>query len=282
MEVAVFVAVLAAAACHAGWNAVIKGGGDPLVTTAIVTIAAGMVGLPFWPFVGLPNAQAWPWVAASVAVHLVYFASLIEAYRHGDLGQVYPIARGGAPLMTGIASTLLIGEELSVPAWSGLLLLVAGVLLLSLRGGHALARFNWRGIGYALATAVTICAYTIVDGIGARASGSPASYTFAIFAGASLVMAGYLLARRGFAAALAGSRPQWRIGLFGGALQVASYGVAIWAMTVAPIAIVAALRETSVLFGALIAVVLLKEPLHATRLLAALLIVAGLVALRVG
>jgi len=281
MEVAVFVAVLAAAACHAGWNAVIKGGGDPLVTTAIVTIAAGMVGLPFWPFVGLPNAQAWPWVAASVAVHLVYFASLIEAYRHGDLGQVYPIARGGAPLMTGIASTLIVGEELSVLAWSGLLLLVAGVLLLSLRGGHALARFNWRGIGYALATAVTICAYTIVDGIGARASGNPASYTFAIFAGASLVMAGYLLARRG-AAALAGSRPQWRIGLFGGALQVASYGVAIWAMTVAPIAIVAALRETSVLFGALIAVVLLKEPLHAMRLVAALLIVAGLVALRLG
>jgi drug/metabolite transporter (DMT)-like permease len=279
MEPIVFFAVLGAAACHAGWNAVIKGGGDPLTTTAVVTIAAGVVGVPFWPFFGLPSAAAWPWVAASVVVHVFYFATLIEAYRHGDLSQVYPIARGGAPLMTGIASTLIIGEHLSSPAWVGLLLLVAGVLLLSLRGSDALARFNWHGIGYALATAVSICAYTIVDGMGARVSQNPAGYTMAIFLGCSLAMACYLFARRG-AAAFTGIRPQWRIGVFGGALQVISYGIAIWAMTVAPIAIVAALRETSVLFGALIALVVLKEPLRPIRLVAALLIVLGLVALR--
>lgn len=281
MEIAVFIAVLAAAACHAGWNAVIKGGGDPLMTTAIVTIAAGLVGLPLWPWFGLPNAAAWPWVVASIVVHLFYFASLIEAYRHGDLSQVYPIARGGAPLMTAAVSTAVIGEQLSPLAWGGLLLLVAGVVLLSLRGGDALAKFNWRGIGYALATAVTICAYTIVDGIGARASGNPASYTLAIFAGGSVAMAAYVLVRRGVAS-FSASGAQWRIGLFGGALQVTSYGIAIWAMTVAPIAIVAALRETSVLFGALIAVVILKEPLHAIRVVAAALIVAGLVAMRLG
>ena len=279
MEVAVFIAVLGAAACHAGWNAVIKGGGDPLMTTAIVTIAAGLVGLPLWPWAGLPSAAAWPWVIASIVVHLFYFASLIEAYRHGDLSQVYPVARGGAPLMTGIVSTFVVGEQLSALAWGGLLLLVAGVVLLSLRGGRGLSTFNRRGIGYALATAVTICAYTIVDGIGARASGNPASYTLAIFAGGSLAMAGYVIARRGVAG-IAASGPQWRVGLFGGGLQVVSYGIAIWAMTVAPIAIVAALRETSVLFATLIAVAILKEPLRASRVAAAVLIVIGLAAIR--
>jgi drug/metabolite transporter (DMT)-like permease len=281
MEATVFIAVLAAAACHAGWNAVIKGGGDPLKTTAIVSVAAGVVGLPLWPWLGVPNSAAWIWVIASVVVHLFYFVSLIEAYRHGDLSQVYPIARGGAPLMTAAASTLLIGEVLSPLAWGGLVLLVAGVVLLSVRGGDALAKFNWRAIGFALATAVTICAYTIVDGIGARVSGNPASYTLAIFAGSSVVMVGYVLVRRGGAGFAAGGR-EWGIALFGGALQVISYGIAIWAMTVAPIAIVGALRETSVLFGTLIAVIVLKEPMHATRMVAALLIVAGLVALRLG
>jgi drug/metabolite transporter (DMT)-like permease len=281
MEATVFIAVLAAAACHAGWNAVVKGGGDPLKTTAIVSIAAGVVGVPLWPWLGLPSPAAWPWVAASVVVHLFYFVSLIEAYRHGDLSQVYPVARGGAPLMTAVASTFVVGEQLSPLAWGGLVLLVAGVFLLSVRGGDALAKFNWRGIGYALATAVTICAYTIVDGIGARISGNPASYTLAVFAGCGAVMVGYVLMRRGRAGFVA-SGAQWRIALFGGALQVISYGIAIWAMTVAPIAIVAALRETSVLFGALIAVVVLKEPMHPTRIAAALLIVAGLIALRLG
>ena len=101
MDSYVFLAVLAAAACHAGWNAVIKGGGDPLMSTAVIAMAAGVVGLPLLPVVGLPSLAAWPWVIASIVVHLFYFIALIEAYRHGDLSQVYPIARGSAPLMTG-------------------------------------------------------------------------------------------------------------------------------------------------------------------------------------
>jgi drug/metabolite transporter (DMT)-like permease len=210
MEIAVFAAVLAAAACHAGWNAVVKAGGDPLATTAIVTIAAGLVALPLWPWIGLPPAEALPWVIASVIVHVFYFASLIEAYKHGDLSQVYPIARGAAPLMTAIASTFVVGEHLSEVAWSGLLLLVLGVLLLSLRGGDALAKFNWRGIGFALATAVTICAYTLVDGIGARLSGNSVAYTQAIFFGCSLAMLAYVLARRG-TAVFEGIGGQWRM-----------------------------------------------------------------------
>jgi drug/metabolite transporter (DMT)-like permease len=278
MDLAVFLAVLAAAACNAGWNAVVKGGGDALVTAAIMSVCGGLVSLPFLFVVGLPNAAAWPWVGASVVIHLVYFASLIEAYRHGDLGQIYPLARGGAPLMTGIASAIWVGEQLDAVAWAGLLLLVAGVLTLSL-GRSGTGRFNARGVGFASMTAVTISAYSIVDGLGARASGNAASYTLFLFIGCAVVMALYAVARRG-TSALAVDGRRWRIGLFGGGMQVVSYGIVVWAMTVAPIALVAALRETSVLFGALIAIVILKERLHAGRAISALVIVAGIVALR--
>jgi drug/metabolite transporter (DMT)-like permease len=280
MDIAVFLAVLAAAACHAGWNAVVKGGGDPMVTTTIVSVAAAIVSLPFVPIAGLPAAAAWPWIAASVVVHLFYFGCLIEAYNHGDLGQVYPLARGTAPLMIGMASSL-IGEYLTVTAWAGLLLLVGGVLLLALPGRGADARFNWRGIGFALATAGTICAYSIIDGVGARASGYSPAYTLALFIGCGVVMMFYALARRRGRTVFAGTGRRWRIGLLGGIMQVVSYGVANWAMTLAPIAIVAALRETSVLFGSLVAVVVLKEKLHAARIAAAVLIVCGLIVLRI-
>jgi drug/metabolite transporter (DMT)-like permease len=277
MDIAVFLAVLAAAACHAGWNAVIKGSGDPLATTAIVSVAASAVSLAILPITGLPDPAAWPWVAASVVVHLFYFASLIEAYRLGDLSQVYPLARGSAPLMTGIVASML-GEYLTPLAWAGLLMLVGGVLVLSIprRGG---AKFNPRGVGFALATAVTICAYSIIDGIGSRVSLYSPAYTAVLFIGCGGVMLLYALVRGG-PGVFAGAAGRWKVSLAGGAMQVLSYGVANWAMTLAPIALVAALRETSVLFGALIAVVILKEPLRMSRIAAAALIAGGLVVLR--
>ncbi len=279
MDAFVFAAVLFAAACHAGWNAAIKRGVDPFATTVLISIGAGLVALVTLPFAGLPAAAAWPWVVASVLIHLVYFVALIESYRAGDMGQVYPIARGSAPLMTASATTLLIGERLGISGWCGILLLAAGVLLLSLRGGRDLARLDRRAVGFALFTAVTICAYSVVDGIGARAAGSANAYSVALFVGIGLVMAAYALARRR-TVIFAATRGHWGIGFAGGALQLGSYGIAIWAMTLAPIAIVAALRETSVLFGAVIAVVILKEPLRPGRVVAALMIVAGLVLIR--
>ncbi|MGB6419377.1 MAG: EamA family transporter, partial [Pseudolabrys sp.] len=136
MENFVFLAVLFAAACHAGWNALIKVGLDPLSTTTLISLGAGLVALALAPLVGLPAWAAWPWLIASVIVHLCYFASLIESYRTGDLGQVYPIARGSAPLMTAAATTVFIGEKLSLVGWTGIFSLVAGVLLLSARGGR--------------------------------------------------------------------------------------------------------------------------------------------------
>lgn len=279
MDSFVFAAVLAAAAAHAGWNAVVKGGLEPFSTTILVAVAGGLVGLVLMPVVGLPAAAAWPWVAASVVVHLFYFIGLIGAYRAGDMGQVYPLARGAAPLMTATISTTWLAEPLGLVGWCGLVLLVGGVFLLSLRGGGDLARLDRRAVGWALFTSVTICAYSIVDGVGARTAGNANAYSAALFAGIGLMMAVYALVMQG-PASLAAMLPFWRRGAIGGTLQAISYSVAIWAMTVAPIAIVAALRETSVLFGALFAVVLLKEPLRRARIGAALMIVAGLVLMR--
>jgi drug/metabolite transporter (DMT)-like permease len=275
----VFLAVLFAAACHAGWNALIKIGLDPLSTTTLISLGSGAVALVFLPFVGLPAVAAWPWIAASVIIHLFYFGALIEAYRTGDLGQVYPIARGSAPLMTAGVTTLFVGETMSLSGWVGIVALVAGVFLLSARGGRDLARIDRRAVSFALMTALTICAYSVVDGIGARASGNPNAYSAWLFVGIALVMLPYGLWRDGRDVVPA-MRTYWRRGLAGGSLQLLSYGIAIWAMSVVPIAIVATLRETSVLFGAVIAVIVLKEPLRTMRIVAALLILCGLILIR--
>jgi len=275
----VFLAVLFAAACHAGWNALIKGGLDPLSSATLIVAGATVFSLAAVFFVPLPTAASWPYLVASSVIHLFYFAGLAEAYRTGDLGQVYPIARGAAPLMTAVAGTFIVGEHLGVLAWCGIVALAFGVLLLSLRGGRDLAKLDRRAVGFALFTAVTICVYTVVDGVGARLAGNPVSYVLWGFIGICVCLAPYALWRNGHRL-LADLAHFWQRGLAGGALQVVSYGVALWAMTLAPIAIIASLRETSVLFGALIAVLVLKEPLRAVRVAAALLIVTGLVLIR--
>ncbi len=280
MDSFVFAAVLFAAACHAGWNAAIKTGLDPLSSTVLITTGAGLVSLALLPFVGLPPAVVWPWVIASVVIHLFYFIGLSEAYRTGDLGQVYPLARGSAPLMTACVTAVLIGERIGIAGWSGIVILAAGVLLLSLRGGRLLEPPDRRALFFALFTALTICLYSVVDGIGARTSGNPHPYTLAMFIGNALVMIAYFLIRRGWTD-IAPMLRTWPVGLIGGSLQLLSYGIVIWAMTLAPIALVAALRETSVLFGALIAVLFLKEPMRPARLGAAAMIVCGLALIRV-
>jgi drug/metabolite transporter (DMT)-like permease len=279
VENAVFLAVLFAALCHAGWNALIKVGLDPLSTTTLISIGSGVVALVALPFAGMPASAAWPWIVASTIIHLFYFAALIESYRTGDLGQVYPIARGSAPLMTAVASLVFVGEQLSALSWSGIVALAVGVLLLSARGGRELAHIDRRAIGFALLTALTICAYSVVDGIGARLSLNPVSYSLWLFVGIALVLPPYALWRDGRDVIPAMQR-YWLRGFAGGGLQVISYGIALWAMTLAPIAIVASLRETSVLFGAILAVTVLKEPLRPIRIAAALLILCGLVLLR--
>ena len=279
MDPTVFALVLFAAACHAGWNAVIKVGLDPFGTMALIAVAAGVAAVPILPFVGLPPAESWPWVVASVILHLGYYIFLTEAYRAGDMSQVYPIARGTAPLLTGLVSTTFFGEQLGLVGWLGMLALVTGIFLMSARGGRDLTHMHRRAVVFALLTAVTICGYSLVDGIGARTAGSAHPYTVMLFVLDGLSMAMFAFWRRG-AAVTADFARYWKPGLAGGLLSLVAYWIAIWAMTVAPIAIVAALRETSVLFAAAIAVFVLKEPLKPVRIAAAVMIVAGLGLLR--
>jgi drug/metabolite transporter (DMT)-like permease len=279
MESFVFVAVLLAALCHAGWNALVKIGLDPLSSATLMSIGGVVIAAIALPFFALPAAACLPWLAASSVIHLFYFGGLVESYRTGDLSQVYPIARGAAPLMTAIATTAFLGERLSVLGWIGIFALVCGVVLLSVRGSRDLATLDRRAVGFALFTAVTICTYSVVDGIGARVSREPVAYSLWLFVGIAVALVPYAVVRLGFGVFHDVAR-FWSRGLIGGGLQIVSYGTALWAMTVAPIAVVAALRETSVLFGAVIAVVVLKEQMRATRIAAAVLILGGLVLIR--
>ena len=279
MDLFVFLAVLAAAACHAGWNALLKLEVEPVVATSLVAAASGMVALPFVIFVGLPSLAAWPYILASVAIHIVYYLALAQAYRFGDLGQVYPIVRGTAPLMTAILAALWLGEGIGGYGWIGVIVLATGILLLAVRGGRALGRFDVRSVGFALLTSLTITAYTLVDGLGARVSGSALQYAVWLFLLSGGAMAVYGFARIG--RRLAGDfAANWKLAMAGAALSTAAYAIAIWAMTVAPIALVAALRETSVLFAALLGMVLLREPVLPARIAAACLVLAGVVLVR--
>jgi len=236
--------------------------------------------LPFVPIVGLPEPAAWPCILASLALHFVYYMALAEAYRSGDLGQVYPIARGSAPLMTALGATFWLGEGLALAGWFGILVLGSGILMLSLRGGRDLARFDGRSVGFALLTALSIAAYTLVDGAGARLAGSAAPYIVWLFVLEGVMMVAFGLWRAGGAKMVDAFQRARGVVVVGGVLSTAAYAIAIWAMTVAPIAVVAALRETSVLFAALLSTLLLREPLMWVRIAAALLVMAGAVLLR--
>ena len=177
------------------------------------------------------------------------------------MGQVYPIAGGTARRMTAIGGALLVGENFSPTGWAGVVALTSGVLLLSMRGGGDLAHLNRRAVAFALMTAVTICCYSLVDGIGARTAGNAHSYALWLFVIDGAFITGIAVAWRG-TGAIPAMAPYWKGGMIGGVLSLVAYWIVIWAMTVAPIALVAALRETSVLFGAVIAVIFLKEPLR--------------------
>lgn len=250
---------------------------EPLLALSLIAAASGLVMLPVLSVAGLPAPAAWPYILASLAIHLIYYVALGEAYRTGGLGQVYPIARGAAPLITALTAWLWLGEALSVKGWLGVMVLASGILILSLRGG--LSGLDVRAVGFALITACAISAYTLADGIGARQGGSTLAYISWLFVldGAMMLIFGLVVYRDTFVAEL---RQSWRLIVAGGALSAAAYAIAIWAMTQAPIALVAALRETSVLFAAGLGIIILREPILVSRICAALLVVAGMLLLR--
>ena len=279
MSATVFAAVIAAAAMHAGWNALLKVRLDPFLSMVLVTSCSALAALPLLAAFGWPRAEAWPWLLASLAIHLGYYGTLTGAYRRADMSQVYPIARGGAPLLTAVASATLLQEPVGALPSLGVAVLASGVLLMSLRGGRIGTAFDPAAVAFALATALVICGYTIVDWVGARRAEDPHAYAAALFVLGGIPLPLVALWQRG----ISGVRPALGFllpGAAGGVLSLGAYWIAIWAMTVAPIALVAALRESSVLFAALIAVVVLKEPLTRIRMIAAALILAGLVLIR--
>ncbi len=273
MDFTVFLAVIAAAAMHAGWNAILKIRLDPFVAVVLVNAACGVIALPAALWLGPPALHVWPWIAASIAIHLFYYLTLSGAYRLADMGQVYPVARGSAPLMTTLISLAVLGEPIDGQGVAGVVLLAVGIVAIAWRGQGT--RFDPKALRLALACGASITAYTLVDGLGARAAGNPHVYSAWLFVMDSALITLFGLAWKGPAAlrpALAFVGP----GLAGGAMSLAAYWISIWAMTRAPIGLVAAVRESSVLFGAAIAVVVLHEPLRANRLVAAALIVGGL------
>jgi drug/metabolite transporter (DMT)-like permease len=279
MEPHVFFAVLLAAAFHAGWNAIVKIDLDRFLSITLISLAAGFSAIVALPFVAIPHAVAWPWLLISAVLHTGYKLFLVQAYRAGDLGQVYPIARGSAPLLVSLVMMFGFGEMLTMPCIAGIALLVVGVWLMSFRGGRDLAKMEGRAIAFALGTSVFIGSYTLVDGLGARINGDAPGYAIWLFLLDGLLMLAILLGTRG-ADAMIAFRPYWRSGFAGGGMSLGAYGIVIWAMTVAPVALVAALRESSVLFATAISVLILREPLTRWRLLSAMTILAGIMMTR--
>jgi phosphonate utilization associated putative membrane protein len=276
----VVAAVLFGAMLHAGWNVLVKSSTDKALDTALIHLLGSLIAIPLVALVGWPPASAWPWLAASLVIHVAYYTALAGAYQHGDLGLTYPLMRGTAPLLVALSATLTLGETLAPLAWIGVLAVSAGVLTLGL-SKHAFEAP--KAVRFALVNAVIIAIYTVVDALGVRASGQALQYVATLF-----LLDGWPFAlivffrRRGGGGVLPYARKRWPLALVGAAASLGSYGIALWAMTQAPVATVAALRETSVLFAVLLGVWLLKEVFTPRRVIGICTIVAGVMALRLG
>jgi drug/metabolite transporter (DMT)-like permease len=267
-------AVLGAALLHASWNVLVKAGEDKELETVNIAVGSGLVALIAVFFLPAPAPASWPWVVASALVHILYFVCLAGAYRWGDMSYTYPVMRGGGPMIVALVGAVVFGEVLPPMEAFGVALICAGIL------AFASGRHDRRATWFALGNAVVIAAYTLIDGQGARLSGAPVSYTLWFFAANGVVILLYGLARRG-AGVPAHFRRHWLRAVVGGSCAVGAYGIALWAMTRAPIALVAVLRETSVIFGAILGAIFLHEKMTRQRLLATGAVMAGLVALRI-
>lgn len=266
--------VLLSALIHASWNAIIKSDADRLLSFGVVMLVGAVMGLAAVPFTQTPALDAWPWLIGSVVIHVFYYFFLLRAYAHGDLSHVYPIARGIAPLLVAVIAGRFVGEQLALREVLGLLLVSSGVVGLAFARGLPRAG-EGRALIYAVLTGISIAGYTVVDGMGARASGSALGYIawLNVLEGPWIFVLA-VFRRRG--ATIPYLRQYWWRGTVGGVIATIGYGIAIWALSVSPMAHVTALRETSSLFGALIGAYILKESLGIRRVLAAAIMVSGL------
>jgi drug/metabolite transporter (DMT)-like permease len=266
--------VLSAAFMHASWNALLRGGADRAQSMLIMNVTVGVIGLAMMAFAGLPSAACAVYVVASGLIHLVYNALLVRMYRSGDLGETYPVARGSSPALVALGGSLFAGEWMGPTATVGIGLVCAGIFMLAAARARAASGFaSAMNLPAALATGVSIAAYTIVDGVGVRASGNWVAYVGGIFA-FFLVMPLWYLARRRFAMFVM-SPVEVAKAASGGLISLAAYGAIIWAMQTGSMGAVSALRETSVLFAALLGAIFLGERLTGLRIAACCVIAAG-------
>ena len=277
MSVAVMLAVLGAAFLHALWNSLLKVGTSRM--GAMVVLSVGEVPIGLAVAMALPplDWRVAPWVLAAGCAHFFYKLFLTYAYERGDLSRVYPIARGTAPLVVGLVSPLFLPDIISSMEFAGIAVLGAGILLMA-QGVFANGE-NRKLIPYALGSACATASYTLIDGQGARVAGDAVAYIAWVFVVDGLFFAGGMLAWKGFDI-LPGQRKAWSIGMIAAAASYGAYAVSVWAMTIAPIAVVAALRETSILFAVLIGWLVFGEAMTRGKALAALVIVAGVMLTR--
>lgn len=269
-----FLIILFAALLHATWNAVVKGGSDQSMTTVLVAGSAAVIAVVLLPILPAPARSSWPFIMASTVFQIVYFILIAMTYRVADMSQTYPLMRGTAPLLVGLMSAA-VGPPLTRFAWIGILVICLGIVSMAAgrRPGQA------RGILLALSNAVVIAGYTLIDGAGVRRSNAPAAYTLWIFLLTGTPLAIGMLATR-WQPFRRYAAMHWRFGMLGGCGAVMSYGLALWAMTMAPVAVVAALRETSILFAAAIAAFVLRERVGPSRIAGACFIAVGAIILR--
>ena len=296
LGVPLLLAILFAALLHASWNALIKSGSNKSLDTALICSLGLVFAVPALLWFGLPASASWPHAAASTVIHVGYYIALAGAYRHGDLGLTYPVMRGSAPLLVAVIGATLLGEQLSPQAWLGVVVISAGVLFVGLArapanpaqssdgevSGHGERSRKHKALGFALVNACIIATYTVVDGLGVRASGDPFAYAALIFFADGFLYTALVLWQCGpeRANAIAYMASRAKVALGGAAASLGSYAIALWAMTQAQVALVAALRETSVIFAALIGALVLGERFGWARAAGTGLVVAGVMTLR--
>lgn len=270
--------VLLAAMMHASWNAIAKSGTSKLLDITSMALAGAAFSALTLPFLPFPDSETWPWLAASLLLHFLYYIALAGAYRWGDLSHVYPLMRGPAPVLVALFGVVLLDDHLTPSMWAGVLLISIGILL-PFWLSRGTVNMLHKGTLFALANTVIIAAYTLVDGLGTRLSANPLSYFMWLFLLDPLPILALALARHR-SGVWKHMQRRWLPCTVGGLLTIVAYGIVLWAMTRAPIAAVAALRETSVIFAAVIGAVFLREGFGALRIASAVLVVCGIAALR--
>ena len=279
MDGATFLVLIGCAAATALLNCALKHQTDPLAGALLLAIFGGASALPLLLFTGLPSAESMPFLAVSVLLALLYWVFLGKAYESGDVSIVFPLAYGSAPAIVLLLTCVFIDEYPSQNELTVILLISAGLLLVLFSGTGLPRLANRRMLAHCAALVAVICAYTIIDALGARLSGSTLAYTAAIYTGNSIATLAYGLFRQRERLVRAAAS-SWRPAVFWGAASMFIYSGELWAMTRAPIALVAALRESSILFAAVFAILWLKEPLRPSRMAGAGVVALGLMMMR--